>query len=131
MLHPKNYHVNQTWMIFKVNEVPLTTAHDGDFNYFVLMDAASCYIVSAATVPVDRVELPLMEAKRMLKQGKAQKNELPQELIIPFELRAELLAFEAKRQGIKVVRLPEAELQLYTKEARQSFREKLGGPRMQ
>jgi len=127
MLHPKNYRVNQAWMVFKLNDVPLHTKKDGDFNCFVLMDAASCYIVSSAMISVTEVELSLMESKRMLKQGQAEKNELPQELFVPNELCAEEFVAEAERQGIKVVRLPEAQLHVYTEEAREAFRQHFGG----
>ncbi len=50
MIHPKNYHVNQTWLIFKLNDVPISTEIDGEFNCLVLMDAASCYIVSSEMI---------------------------------------------------------------------------------
>ena len=127
MLHPKNYRVNQTWMVFKLNDVPIPTEEDGDVNCLVLMDAASCYIVSSAMISVTEAEPSLLESARLLKQGKAQKNELPQELLIPNGLCAEVLASEAERQGIAVVRLPEAQLHVYTEEAREAFREQFGG----
>jgi hypothetical protein len=127
VIHPRNYHVNQTWLIFKLNEMPIQTEADGDFNCFVLMDAASSYIVSSMMISVSEVEPSLMESKRMFKQGKAQKNALPQELLVPDELCAKELAAEAQRQGIKVVRLPEAQLHAYTEEAREVFRAQFGG----
>ena len=127
MLHPKNYHVNETWIVFRLNDSPIQTEKDGDFNYLVLMNAASCYILSSAMFSADEDEPSLMESKRMLKEGKAQKNELPLELLVPEELCAGELAAEAKRQGIKVVRLPESELRVYTVETRKAFQEKFSG----
>lgn len=131
MLHPKNYHVNETWIVFKLNDAPIHTEEDGDFNYLVLMDAASCFIVSSAMIPASEAEPSLMESKRMLKQGKAHRNELPREFIIPNEQRADLLASEARRQGITIVRLPEAQLRMYTGEAREAFRKKFDRVRTQ
>ncbi|MBI2399076.1 MAG: hypothetical protein HYV17_14905 [Xanthomonadales bacterium] len=127
VIHPDDYRVNQTWLIFKVNEVPIRTMEDGDFDCLVLMDAASACIVAQVMVPVTEAEPSLLECKQMFKQGKARKNQLPRELIIPQELQADVLAREAVRQGMKVVRLPETQLQVYTSEARDGFREHFGG----
>jgi hypothetical protein len=131
MLHPKNYHVNETWIVFKLNDSPISTEEDGDFNCLVLMDAASCFIVSSAMIPTSETGPSQLESKRMLKQGKAHKNGLPKELIIPNEQHADFLASEAERLSITIVRLPESQLQVYTKEAREAFRDNFGGDRTQ
>lgn len=128
MINPKNYQVNKTWIAFRINEKPLHTQQDGDFNCFVLMDAASCFVVSSAIVSSDETELSQTQCITMLKKGEILKNELPEELLVPNELCADKLVAEAERQGIKVVRLPEAELNYYyIREARKSFDEQFGG----
>ncbi|MBK7144926.1 MAG: hypothetical protein IPH76_06850 [Xanthomonadales bacterium] len=127
MIHPDDYGVNQAWLIFKVNEVPIRTMEDGDFDCLVLMDAATGIIVAQVMVPVTEAEPSLLECKQMFKQGKARKNQLPRELIIAQEMHAEVLAREAVRLGMKVVRLPEAQLQALTREARDGFRQHFGG----
>jgi hypothetical protein len=126
MLHPNNYRVDETWVAFQLNDAPIPTEQDGDFNCLVLMDAASCYIVSSAMISAEEAEPSLMESKRMLKQGKEQNGAFPLELLIPEELCARVLAAEAERQGIGVVRLPESELRVYTEETRKVFRKKFG-----
>ncbi len=131
MLHPKNYKVNDTWMVFKLNDAPIVTEEDGDFNCFILMDAASCFILTMAMISVNEKEPSLLESKRMLKQGKKHHNKLPKELIIPNEQHANLLASEAERLGIMTLRLPEKQLSVFTKEARESFGEYFGGARTQ
>lgn len=78
-------------------------------------------------MPVTEAEPSLLECKQMFKQGKAQGQRLPRELIIAQEMHAEVLAREAVRLGMKVVRLPEAQLQVYTSEARDGFRQHFGG----
>jgi len=45
MLHPNQFHVNETWIAFQLNETPIITDRDGDFNIIALMDAASCFIL--------------------------------------------------------------------------------------
>jgi hypothetical protein len=126
MLHPKNYIVDETWMIFKVNAAPITTEKDGDFNIFVLMDAASCFILSSVMISVNEKEPTLLESKRILKEGKSHNNELPKELLIPNEQCADIFVSAAERLGIKIVRLPEIQLKVYTEDARKAFRENFG-----
>ncbi len=127
MLHPNQFHVNEAWIAFKLNDVPICTELDGDFNFIALMDAASCFILSSAPVPTNAAEPSKMEAKRLLKEGQAHKQQLPKTLFIPSNQPAALLSAEAKRQGITVVRVPEDQLVQFIGEARAGFRERFGG----
>jgi hypothetical protein len=127
VLHPNQFHVNEAWIVFKLNDAPICTELDGDFNCIVLMDAASCFILSSAAVPVSAVEPSKMEATRLLDEGQARKQQLPKTLFIPSDQPAALLSAEAKRQGITVVRVPEDQLLVFIGEAREGFRERFGG----
>lgn len=127
MLHPNQFHVNEAWIAFKLNDAPIRTASDGDFNCIALMDAASCFILSSALVPAGAPEPSTMEAKRLLKAGQAHKQQFSKTLFIPNTQPARVLTAEAERQGITVVRVPEDQLLLFIDEARESFRESFGG----
>ena len=127
MLHPNQFQINEAWVVFKLNEEPVPTKLDGDFDFLVLMDAASCFILSSATVPVKAAEPTQMEARRLLKEAKAHKKQLPGTLFIPTELSARFLAAEAERIGIDVVRVEEYQLLVIIGEARKAFREHFGG----
>ena len=127
MLHPNQFQVNEAWIVFKLNDAPIATGQDGDFNFIALMDAASCFILSSTPIPVLAAEPSKMEAKRLLKEGQAHKQELPKTIFIPGALPAKILAAEAERQGITVVRVPENQLRPFIGEARQVFRERFGG----
>jgi hypothetical protein len=127
VLHPNQFRVNEAWIVFKLNDVPIHTEADGDFDFIALMDAASCFILSSAPVPVSQVEPTEMEAKRLLKQGKAQRRQLPKTLFIPAVQPSEILALEAERQGITVIRVPEDQLLIFIGEARVGFSERFGG----
>ncbi len=72
-----------------------------------------------------------MEAKRLLKDGQAHKQQLPKTLFVPSNLLSNTLRTEAELQGIKVVRVPEDQLLLFVGEAKESFRERFGGGSMQ
>jgi hypothetical protein len=131
MLDPNQYQVNQTWILFRINDAPVTTDQDGDFNLFALMDAASCFMLDMGFVSTDAKQMPVAEAARLLDAAYSQKQEYAGELIIPTELTADHLTDEAQRRGFKVTRLPEAHLKVYTSEARESFRAHIGSDRMQ
>lgn len=38
MLHPKQFEVNEAWLAFKLNELPICTELEGEFNCIALMD---------------------------------------------------------------------------------------------
>jgi hypothetical protein len=127
VLHPDQFRVNEAWIAFKLNDVPIHTEADGDFDFIALMDAASCFILSSEPVPVSQVELTEMQARRLLKQGETRKRQLPKTLFIPAVRPAEVLALEAERRDITVIRVPEDQLLIFIGEARAGFRERFGG----
>ena len=126
MLHPNQFQVNEAWIAFKLNEQPIHTEQDGDFFFFALMDAASCFILSSAPVSTTCAELSQLDSRRLLTQGKAHKKRWPKTLFVPSEQPATLLAAEAQGLGISVVRVAEDQLFPFIGEARQGFRERFG-----
>jgi len=131
MLHPNQFQVNETWIIFKLNDAPVITDRDGDFNVFALMDAASCFILDTGFVPSESKELSQIEAARLLKNGYGHKRQYPKELIISGHQTANHLSIEAERCGISVNRVPEEQLRLLIGEAREGFQEYISNGRCQ
>ncbi len=123
MLHPSQFEINATWIAFKLNDAPIETAADGDFELIAIMDAASCFILSSGLVPAGQA----MEVKRLLKQASAHKKKLPKMLYVPTELTAPNLKVEAERQKLTVVGIPEVQLLVFIGEAREGFKERVGG----
>lgn len=130
-MHPNQFQVNEAWIVFKLNDAPVLTESDGDFNFICLMDAASCFILSSAPVSVNATEPSKMEVRRLLEQGQAHKQQLPKTLFIPTGQPANFLSLEAERQGITVVRVPEDHLLLFIGEAREDFKKHFGGGSLQ
>lgn len=126
MLHPNQFQVNEAWIVFKLNDTPIFTDKDGDFNFIALMDAASCFILSTLAISVKSAQPTALEAKELLKEGQAQKQELAKTLFIPTCQTANLLQIEAEKQGITVVRVPEDQLLIFIGEARTGFQERFG-----
>lgn len=127
MLHPNQFQVNEAWLAFKLNDEPIHTELDGDFDFIALMDAASCFILSSVPVAAHFAEPTQLESRRLLKEGKARKMQLPKTLFVPTEQLAQFLVAEAERFGIEVVRVEEHQLLAFIGEARESFREHMAG----
>lgn len=131
MLHPKNYQVNETWIAFQLNDAPVMTDRDGDFNVIALMDAASCFILDIGYVSTDALEMPQSEAERLLDVAYSHKKQYSNELLIPSHQMASVLSEQAERRGIHVVRVPEEQLHVLIDEARESFQGHISGNRVQ
>jgi hypothetical protein len=128
MLHPNQFEVNEAWIAFRLNSVPIRTERDGDFNCIALMDAASCYILGSEFVPVSDAEPTRAQFRRMLKDAKRHKQQLPQTLFVAREDVADRLALEAVQHRIDVVRVPESELLIFIGDAREGFSERFEEP---
>lgn len=131
MLHPNQFQVNEAWIVFKLNDAPVHTDRDGDFNLIALMDAASCFILSTLPVSAKAVQPTELESKELLAKGRVHKQELPKTIFVPSHQAANVLQTEAESQGITVVRVPEDQLMLFIGEARTGFKEHFergGGP---
>ncbi|NTU44502.1 MAG: hypothetical protein HGA99_03125 [Chlorobiaceae bacterium] len=126
VLHPNQFQVNEAWIVFKLNDEPIHTVSDGDFDFFALMDAASCFLLASSPVLSSMGELTRLDAKRMLKQGKAHKNKLPKTLLVPEHHSTTQLMTEAESQGITVIQVPENQLLPFIGEAREGFKERFG-----
>jgi len=131
VFEPSQFQVNETWIVFKLNNAPVSTNVDGDFNVLALMDAASCFILGTEFVSVDLPEPSQLESKRLLKTGQSHKQQYPKTIFIPTNQTANILSTEAELQGITVVRVQEEQLLVFISEARQGFQEHVSGGRMQ
>ncbi len=131
MLHPSKFQVNEAWIAFRLNEAPISTQADGDFNVIALMDAASCFILGTEFVPATSSEPSEMESKRLIRGGQFHNQQLPKTLYIPENQTADILCAEAEKNGIAVRRVPQEQLLVFIGEAREGFKEHVGGGSVQ
>ena len=131
MFHPSQFQINEAWIAFKLNDAPVVTEVDGDFNVLALMDAASCMILGSEFVHASSSEPSQLESKRLLKGGHAHKQQFPKKLFIPTNLAADLLSVEAERNKIFVDRVPEEQLLIFIGEAREGFQQHVSAGRVQ
>lgn len=127
MRHPRDYAVNEAWIVFRVNEAPVRTERDGDFDVVCLMDAASCYILGMEFVAAGAAEVPAPVAEGLIETGRAAAHGLPRKLLLSSALGVARFAGLTERAGIEVERVADKELTAFVAEARRGFRERLGG----
>ena len=127
MLQPDQFEVNEAWIAFKLNDVPIHTATDGDFNFLALIDAASCFLLCFVPLPLKQAEPTQSESSRFLEDGYVHKHRWPEKLIIDAGQPATFLAAEAERHGIEVLRVPADQFQPIVGEAQSTFRMQFGG----
>jgi hypothetical protein len=123
VLKPEQFAVNEAWIAFQLNREPLQTKQDGPLNCIALMDAASCFILGTEIISALEAEPNVLESRRLLKMGRKHKRQLPKILFIASGLTSDILAHEAAGQNIEVRRVPENELLIFIREARDGFEE--------
>jgi hypothetical protein len=123
VLHPNQFQVNEAWIAFQLNDVPIETIEDGSFNCIALMDAASCFILGNTYIATTAPAPSPIELGRLLKAGWEHKRQYPNTLFVPKGQFEAAVSAEAKRRGISVVPVEEDQLLAFIGEARQGFRE--------
>ncbi len=131
MYEPSQFQVNEAWIVFKLNNAPISTTADGDFNVVALMDAASCFLLGTEFINVNSLEPSQLESKRLLKTGHSHRQKYPKTILIPTNQTANILSKEAELQNITVIRVKEEQLLEFTSEARQGFQEHVKGGKTQ
>jgi hypothetical protein len=121
MLHPKQFEVNEAWIAFRLNDAPIQTEDDGDFNCIALMDAASCFIFGTELIPVTAKEPTQLQIRRLLRDAQRHKQQLPKTLFVSRGDVSDLVTREATSQKIEVVPVPDNELLIFIGEARQGY----------
>lgn len=130
MLHPNQFRVMEAWVAFNLNEAPIHTEHDGDFNVVALMDAASCFLLSSGFISTGQSGMTTAEAQRALEEAWSHKQDFPEKLIVSAGQRASALMVEGRKLGIEVMEMTEDLLQPLIAEARDSFREHFASGRL-
>ena len=123
MLHPNQFKVNDAWIAFRLNEVPICTEQDGSFNCVSLMDAASCFILGAELIPTGDAEPSQLQVRRLLQAAWAEKKQFPRTLFLPTGQFQNAMTEEAARVGIAVVSVQEDQLLAFIGEAREGYLE--------
>jgi hypothetical protein len=124
-LHPGQFKVNEAWILFQLTHEPVMTERDGPAVCFGLMDAASCFILSATFFPgTDHKAISKKNVQELLKEGWAHTKEYPNRLFVPEALINGDIETAAQGEVISVVCVPENQLMSIIGEAQKEFQKR-------
>lgn len=124
-MEPDQFSVNEAWLVFRLNDDPIRTEQEGLFNAICLMDAASCFILAVALIPAQSLEPSEWDTACLFKDAWKHRQQFPAKLFVPIGEYEVVIPAQAQRHGILVVMVPESDLSVFTREARESFRERV------
>ena len=130
-IEPSDFAHNEAWLLFQLNEAPVMTEADGNFNAMAIMEVATGMIFGMELVQVSLPGLPEFLSRKLLADAEGQSGSRPQKLFIASEYDADDLVKVAKSMGIEVERVPAIDLSGITQEAREGFAAHVSGGRAQ
>jgi hypothetical protein len=131
MLEPNQFKPNDAWIVFRLNDAPISTQEDGDFNVLCLMDAASCYILGNEFIPIQASVAPAEAVERLVATARAQAGCVPPTFFVSPELQSGEFATLSEDIGAAVVFASTTELSPFISEAKEGFLAHIGGGKMQ
>jgi hypothetical protein len=129
-IEPTEFSRNEAWLLFQLNDIPLETEQDGNFNALAIMDLATGMIFGMEMVQVTEPEISDFQSRKLLAAAEVQAGSRPQRLFIDLERNADSLSTVAAAMGIRIERAPAAELAPLSLEARDGFAAHVTGGRM-
>lgn len=125
-LLPNQFKVNEAWIVVKVNEIPIEL-REGNFYIYVIMDAASTYIIGQALSKVENDSPSKDDVTSIFKSGWDQTKSWPKKLIIPDAASPNNSFFTTAQQlNIAVEFIPKTCLLSFIKPVQESFLTKFG-----
>lgn len=129
-IDPQTYSENEAWILFQLNNVPVRTRTDGDFNALAIMDVSSGLIQGMELFPSSIGEISEFETKRLLSQAEAKVSVKPKCLFIDDIHDHSRVMRAAAALGIETFSEDGKSLDAITEEARVGFSARFSeGPR--
>ncbi len=126
----QKYSKNEAWILFQLNDAPIRTRADGDFNALAIMDVSSGLIQGMELFPSSIGELSEFEAKKLLGQAEAKVSVRPKCLFINAIHDNGRVKRAAAALGIETFSEDGKNLDALTEEARAGFSARFSeGPR--
>ncbi|PZN80505.1 MAG: hypothetical protein DM484_09770 [Candidatus Methylumidiphilus alinenensis] len=121
MLKPDQFKVNEAWIAIKINDKFLCL-EDEFYDVYMLMDAASTFVLGHLLSRVDDVTPQEEDVKKIFKDAWGVKRQWPKKLIMPENSVAEdVFKAQAKNKGIKFIAVPLLDLSPIVEPLKQSF----------
>lgn len=102
MLHPDQFRVNEAWIAIRVND-SFIIAENEPHDIFVLMDAASAYVLGFVLSKVADQAPKQADVEALFQKAWAAKSEWAENLILPEKFSAkEVFTAQAEKHGFKI-----------------------------
>ena len=131
MLEPSQFSPNDAWILFRLNDAPIVTEADGDFNVLCLMDASSCYILGNDFVPIVGRTDPVPATRKLLESARDRAGCYPSKLLLSHEFESTRFESVAREIGADLASYSGDELAPFVSEAKEGFLAHVSGGRRQ
>ncbi len=127
MFTPDQFEVNDAWIAFRINDEFVFVQED-PYDIFVLMDAASTYVLGFVFSKVVEEAPSVDEVEDLFKKAWETKQQWPKKLIVTDESAASnVFIQEAKKNGIPVDVVPISDLSPIIEPVKEIFAKNLVG----
>ena len=130
-IDPKGYSPNEAWLTFQLNDAPVSTEADGDFNVLAVMDVATGLILGMEFIGSLENEPSEFESRKLLASAESEAGRRPQRLFIDSSSKMVQMVAAANALGLEVKAEPERILSPLSQEARDGFAAHISGERKQ
>ena len=117
----RQYIENEAWLLFQLNDEPVRTISDGDFNVLAIMDVATGLIHGMEFFDIDTEEPTEFESKKLLNSSESNAGMLPKFIFVNSSQRLVRFARAVSSMGIKIIPEEKKNLDPFTEEARVGF----------
>lgn len=117
----RHYFENEAWLLFQLNDEPVRTVADGDFNVLAIMDVATRLIHGMAFIGANAEEPTEFESKKLLDSSEAKAGARPKFLYVDSSRSLGRFSRAVSAMGIKMIPEEGRHLDSFTEEARVGF----------
>lgn len=111
---PSHFFENEAWLLFQLNDAPVRTDADGDFNAVAIMEASTGSILGMELVPLTMIDLPEFSSRKLLASSETKAGARPQKLFLACGDEADELVKVATAMKIEVESVPADDLAAIT-----------------
>jgi hypothetical protein len=123
-MHPSQFKVNEAWIVFILIK-ELRTEHKGNFAFYGLMDAASCYLFGTVCLAKNAL-LDKDAVQGLLGHGFAKSGKYAKRIIVPPDLANANVRATIEEYGSTMEEIPERQMLDIIGEAQREFQERFG-----
>jgi len=128
-IDPKDFSPNEAWLLFQLNDAPVRTLADGDFNVLAVMDVATGLIHGMEFIGLLENEPSEFLSRKLFAAAESQAGAKPQLMFVDSDKKMEQMVAAAKAMGLEVVPECGNNLNPLTAEAREGFAAHVSGGR--